>query len=331
MKIFLSLVISICLPMLFVQTGYADIQLKGYFIGSDTCAALQSIRKKTNPGSIHLTEDMAYEVLSKNKANATHYRIRVKTATPQERWVPVSCGKLLTDCRQSVITGGDHPSHPPPVPPPGEPQYILALSWQPAFCQSHQSKKECDTQTSDRYDATHFAIHGLWPQPRDNTYCNVTNNLKRMDQRKMWEQLPDLGLTEETYGNLMETMPGVASYLHRHEWIKHGTCYSTTPEEYYRESILLTDQINDSEVRDFMAANIGNVISTEELQEKFDTAFGAGAGEKVHIQCSDGLIVEIWIHLEGNIESATQLSDLLGNASSASPSCSNGRVDPVGF
>ncbi len=331
MKTILSFIVSVVLALTLATTSSADIRIDGYFIATNTCEALQSIRKNTNPGSIHLTEDMAYEVLSKNKAHATHYRVRVKTASPQERWVPVACGKLLTDCREQTFAGGPQPSEPPPVPPTQEHHYLLALSWQPAFCQSHQRKKECVTQTTDRYDASHLSLHGLWPQPRNNTYCNISNNLKKLDQRKMWDQLPNLGLTDETYGDLIETMPGVASYLQRHEWVKHGSCYSTTPEEYYRESIMLADQINASEVRDFIAANVGNSVSTDDIKEKFDSAFGAGAGAKVHIQCSNGLITELWINLEGNIDSSTQLSELLDDAVQASPSCQSGTIDPVGF
>ena len=53
----------------------AEIQIDGYFIAQDECPAYQSKNKKTNPGNIHLTTNMAYEVLSKNKVNATHYPV----------------------------------------------------------------------------------------------------------------------------------------------------------------------------------------------------------------------------------------------------------------
>lgn len=327
--------------------SHAEILIDGYFIAQDECPAYHSMRKKTNPGNIQLTANMAYEVLSKNKAKATHYRIKIVEATPQERWVPINCGKLLVDCReykgvdsQSAPTPTPVPSpapqpEPGPVsPPPPQSQaqnYLLALSWQPAFCQTHQQKTECETQSTGRYDANHMALHGLWPQPESNIYCNVSNNKKRLDQRKMWNQLPALGLTEETYGDLIETMPGVASYLHRHEWIKHGTCYSTTPEEYYRESIILTEQINASPVRDLFADNIGQTISSVEIKTMFDEAFGAGAGDKIQVKCDEGMIVELWINLNGSIDDGSRISDLLKNAHPAASSCSGGVIDPVGF
>jgi len=335
MKRALALFTLVLLGLLLPPVGSAEIQMDGYFIARDSCPALHSIRKNTNPGDIHLTVDMVYELLSKNKADASHYRIRVKQASPKERWIPVACGTLLMDCRESSVAGGPSPSQ--PTGSPGSPvstvdrEYLLALSWQPTFCQTHQSKAECQTQTPERYDASHFTLHGLWPQPKNNIYCNVSNNAKKLDQRKMWAQLPELGLTEETFGDLIETMPGVASYLHRHEWIKHGTCYSPTTEEYFRESIMLAEQVNASEVRNFFADNIGKRIQVSAIKAKFDAAFGPGAGNKVRIKCNDGMISEMWINLSGEIDGHSKLSDLLIEADPASSSCDAGIVDPVGF
>lgn len=328
-------VVAMCWGVLWLlpQMVAAEIRLDGYFIARDSCEAVHSFRNYSNPGDVRLTPDMAYELMSKNKAEASHYRVRVKNATPAERWVTAACGMVLTDCREQ--NGGLPPSPPDdpdisPVPPEG-PSYLLALSWQPAFCQTHQQKKECQTQTPDRYDASHFTLHGLWPQPRNNIYCNVSNNQKRLDGRRMWEQLPALAITEETFGDLIETMPGVASYLHRHEWIKHGTCYSTTPEEYFRESIMLADQVNSSGVRDFFVANIGQRVESAEIRARFEEAFGNGAGSKVKVRCSDGMISELWINLKGEVEDETAFSSLLEHADEADGGCGNGIIDPVGF
>jgi len=335
LRLFLTLTITLLLPF----TSGADIRLDGYFIARQSCEALHSIRKHTNPGGIHLSVNTAYEVISKNKTQATHYRIRVEGAEPRERWVEIACGKLLTNCHEQT---SDAPVEPPPVPEPGEhpptpvppssgKDYLLALSWQPAFCQSHQQKTECRTQTAERYDASNFALHGLWPQPQGNTYCNVSNSLKKLDQRSLWVQLPALNLTEATFSDLIETMPGVASHLQRHEWIKHGTCYSSTAEEYYRESILLTDQFNDSAIRDFFAANIGNRVTTQEIKSRIDSAFGTDTGSKVRIKCDDGLITELWINLRGEIDDNSRIGDLMGQAENAGSSCQSGVIDAVGF
>lgn len=330
-----TLIVTILLGLFFwfPGMGMAEIRLDGYFIARDTCEAMHSFRHYSNPGDIRLTPDTAYELLAKNKAEASHYRIRVKNATPSERWVEVDCGIVLTDCREQGVVVTPLPpddSDDQPVPVEG-PAYLLALSWQPAFCQTHQQKIECQTQTVDRYDASHFTLHGLWPQPRNNIYCSVSNNDKRLDGRKMWDQLPALAITEETFGDLIETMPGVASYLHRHEWIKHGTCYSSTPEEYFLESIKLTDQVNSSVLRDFFVDNIGKRVEVSEINAKFDEAFGDGASNKLKVHCTNGMISEMWINLKGEVESDTPLSSLLQSAEQADAGCRNGIIDPVGF
>ncbi|MCI0666472.1 MAG: hypothetical protein L0Y38_01185 [Methylococcaceae bacterium] len=303
--------------------GAADNRIDGYFIAGDRCRALSSIRNNTNPGNVRLTVDRAYEVIAKNRTDATHYRIRIKNASPSERWVPAACGKLLSDCREQ--TSGN-----PPLPATG-PDYVLALSWQAAFCQSHQQTAECRSQTAERPDAMQFSLHGLWPQPQSNVYCGVPEAVRQQDSRRLWEQLPDFDLSQGIFTRLAETMPGVASFLHRHEWTKHGTCYAATAEEYFRESILLTDQVNASGVRELFAANIGQTIAASDIKARFDAAFGTGAGTKVRVECDGGLVSELRISLRGNIDGDTRLSELLQNAEPPSSSCQNGRIDRVGF
>ena len=91
------------------------------------------------------------------------------------------------------------------------------------------------------------------------------------------------------------------------------------------------DQINKSQVRDLFADNIGNNITATEIRAKFDAAFGAGSGNKVNVKCTGKLITELWLNLNGEIASNTQLADLLKNAPPTKLSCQEGRIDPVGF
>ena len=311
--------------LLTITPAQSQIALSGYFIATDNCEAYQSFKKATNPGNVELVRDMSYELIGKNKVEATHYRIRVPHANPKERWVKGSCGFILTDCKKSGGAADTSENE------NTSPNYLLALSWQPAFCQTHQSKTECETQVETRYDATHFTLHGLWPQPKSNTYCNVTNLEKTMDKRKLWEQLPILDISPETYEDLIEVMPGVASYLHRHEWIKHGTCYSFSPEEYFAEAIMLTEQVNASAVRTLFAQNIGKTVRISDIKDRFDQAFGPGAGDKVKVKCSNGMVTELWITLKGEITSRSRLADLLKRADRADNSCREGLIDPVGY
>lgn len=308
---------------LYPTTGQATIPIDGYFIAQDNCPAVHSIKKGTNPGDITLSKGIAYEVMGKNKPNETHYLIKIEDKEKLQRWVSASCGKLLVDCQQKTATD--------PTKPAVSPDYLLAISWQPAFCQTHQQKPECASQTLDRYDATHLSLHGLWPQPENHAYCNVSDHDKTIDRQSHWNLLPAVNLTEQTFEHLTIAMPGVASYLERHEWIKHGTCYSDSAEIYYQHTLALLEQINDSSVRDFIEENVGKTVTTEAIRAQFDKSFGERAGSKVNIKCDKGMITELWINLKGRIENDTSLGQLLKEAESVKGSCEKGIIDPVGF
>ena len=316
-----SIIAKFVIGLLFLPiVSHASIKIDGYFIAEKNCTAVHSIKKEIHPFT--LTKGMAYRVMEKNKPEATHYRITIEGLEKNpNKWVAVNCGVLLTDCKTSQVEK-----------PEKEKNYLLAISWQPAFCQSHQDKEECKTQTEERYDATHLALHGLWPQPRNNAYCNVSDKDKSIDRKGYWHLLEPLGLPEETFTALLIAMPGVASHLQRHEWIKHGTCYSDSAEMYYKDSLKLINKINDTNISTLFVNNIEKTITSEQIRDTFDKAFGEGTGEKVNVKCKKGLITELWVNLKGDINKDDNLSRLLQSAPVVNRvSCESGMVDAVGF
>lgn len=312
----------------------ADEPMRGTLTASRACPALQSIRKQTNPGDVTLTPGRAYPLLARNKADATHYRVVVDTADPQQRWVAVDCG---------TVSGAEAgPSAPPSPqragarPADGKPSYVFAISWQAAFCEGLPDKTECRTQTADRYDATHFTLHGLWPQPRGNAYCGVPAADVDADKSHRWEQLPAPELQPATRTALEKAMPGVASHLDRHEWTEHGTCFfEKSADAYFRREIALIGEINASPVQKLFADNIGRQIQTSDIRAAFDQGFGAGAGERVRVACKrDGnrrIIVEMTIGLRGDVTDGARLADLIAQAAPTDQGCTSGIVDPVGL
>lgn len=212
---------------------------------------------------------------------------------------------------------------------------VLALSWQPAFCETRPRLRECRSQKPGRYDVNNFSLHGLWPQPGSNVYCDVNRRVIETDKRRRWKKLKGLGLSDSLKTKLWKIMPGARSFLHRHEWIKHGTCYSDTPETYYLDSVFLTDTINRSPVRDLFARNIGKRINNTQIRTAFEQTFGQGAGQRVRVACKrDGnrtLITEITIGLSGLIHQQADLAQLIQNAPATKKGCIAGFVDPVGF
>lgn len=312
----------------------ASVAVDAQFEASYACAALQSIRRRTNPGNIHLIPGQVYTVTAKNKEDATHYYLKIEEAQPQQRWVDISCGKLLSSDGDDQLVDDDFS-------PVTSDDNLLAISWQPAFCETRPNKTECETQTTERFDASNFTLHGLWPQPRGNDYCNVSQDIIDLDDNSStWSQLPPIDLSAELWQELQQKMPGTASDLHLHEWYKHGTCYSDTAEEYYQESLALLDQVNNSTVRELFVANIGSEVNSEEILAEFDTSFGNSAGSKVAISCATDrqptrrrMINELKLNLQGEVESNTSMSDLFAEGDTVRDSniCSVGEVDPVGI
>lgn len=237
-----------------------------------------------------------------------------------------------------VVTTAPAPTEPTAKPKPStgskasDQLLILAASWQPAFCEGVSAKPECRQQGKNRFDADHFALHGLWPT---NDYCDVSSNLEELDRNGRWSALPPVELPAELQKVLDQVMPGTRSQLERHEWIKHGTCFGADPARYYGTATLLLSALNASKVRDLFAANIGKTLTRDQIRESFDDAFGTGAGQRVRIACEDDgkrrIISEITIGLWGTPGDAPSLGKLIRAARPTDGGCIGGIVDPVGL
>ncbi len=189
------------------------------------------------------------------------------------------------------------------------------------------------SQTPGRFDATYFTLHGLWPQPKGNEYCNVADSYVALDKDKRWNELPPVALSNATQSSLSEVMPGTMSSLERHEWIEHGTCFQggRSQEAYFSRAIALMAQLNASRVRDLFANNIGGTITAAPFKQAFDESFGAGAGDRVLVSCPGPrrLIVQMTIGLVGDIGDSPSLSELIAAAPRIGMGCPYGVVDQV--
>lgn len=263
---------ALALSAAIVGPAWAFEPMDGCFVATAVCPAVPSIRTASNPGGIVTEVDRAYELLGANRADEpSHFQIRITAANPRDRWVEIGCGDAVAAC--------DLPDAPPRPPEASTSSgYVLAVSWQPAFCQINRTKSECRTQTKQRFDSAHFALHGLRPQPRDNVYCGVSRQQRFAAEAGRWSDLPPPELTDETRADLDVAMPGTQSGLQRHEWIKHGTCYSDTPEEYYVESLQLMNQLNASPVRVLFAEGIGELVTADKVRAAFDEALRRWCG-----------------------------------------------------
>ncbi|MEE9445203.1 MAG: ribonuclease T2 [Cocleimonas sp.] len=328
---FLVLLLSLVINFTLEAKSYSKSSSGGCLKATSLCEAYQSFRKKTNPGNAHLEKGQLYPIIERSNKNKA-FRIKIKSLKRSSRWVKSSCGEVVASC--SVST--KNTSTTKALKTLGKKSnkgrkkgsYLLALTWQPSFCETHGSKKECRTQTTNRYDATHWSLHGLWPQPRNNAYCGVSRTDKGIDRNKRWHLLEPLKLSQKTATELAFVMPAVASNLQRHEWIKHGTCYGTDADTYYADSIYLTKQINDSIVGKLFNKGVGKHVTLKQVRQHFDKAFGQGTGGKVDMRCDrKGRVSELWINLKGKVNPEGNISELLKDALRAGSTCKAGLID----
>ena len=295
-----------------------------------SCPAFNNMKHATNSHNVILEREKKYTILDHHKGQIL---LLVKGEQPAQRWVDESCfsqGNANISSIDTAIEKLDKSAY--VLNNKTKKQMLLALSWHNAFCETHRNKKECKRNMFSLYRSKHrdqhFILHGFWPQPRNNIYCNVPQRYITMDKYRHWNKLPDLDLTEETKTKLAKIMPGVHSSLHKHEWIKHGTCYGTNAETYFKESIALTEQFYDSEVSRFFERNVGKKVTLKQIRILFDKSFGEGSGKKVELQCKNGLITELWLHLGIG---SHNLATLLQNGKQIRSRCDRGRIDRAGF
>ena len=209
---------------------------------------------------------------------------------------------------------------------------LLALSWQPAFCELKPGKTECEQLNAGELPITEtqLSLHGLWPQPRGKEYCGVPAGLVALDRASQWAELPEVAVDAETRELLAVAMPGTASFLERHEWLKHGTCFLDAggADGYFDDTLRVVEAINASPVAALLAAHVGGELATSDLRAAFDAAFGAGAGERVQVHCAGDrgrtLIQEVSVNLAGAIGPETPVAALILAAEPLSPAARAG-------
>lgn len=183
------------------------------------------------------------------------------------------------------------------------PSYVLALSWQPAFCDSDagSSKAECRTLADGDWAAGdwgrgHFTLHGLWPNADRNKdgrldeaddYClppAARADAITLDQGS-WRRLPPVALPSNLQQRLIHVMPGTASQLERHEWIRHGSCSGFSAARYFGAAVALTEAMAETEFSAFVAGQVGRDVARSDLLQAFRTEFGKGSERALQLLC----------------------------------------------
>lgn len=318
-----------CLP------AQAFERREGDFIASKACEAWQSKNKRTNPGNVMTEPGRTYEMKGVNAPGGDYFQILLPDAPgAADRWVRADCGTFVDKAEPEIAASRDE------TPRSGEAggEFVLALNWQPSFCQTQPGKSECKKLNRGLLPETEtqLSIHGLWPQPMHEEYCCVPRRLVEHDKAGRWWLLPELELDNKTREALDVAMPGTASHLDRHEWLKHGTCHPGEEDAagYYMDTLRLHAAISDSPISRFLSDNIGRRVQTADIRALFDEAFGKGAGDRVRFRCTEHngriLLDEVLINLRGVLDENVPVADLLQAADPVSIGCREGVIDPAG-
>ena len=321
------------------------------------CPAFNNMKHSKNTHAVYLDTTQKYTILRYHKGQAL---ILIKDEQPAQRWVDEECfsksdygsvpmnvkeaGSKTVSIEDELSKSSvkiDFTTHAKKYKENNTNKYdnpklsqynLLALSWHNAFCETHRYKKECKRSSlplgKGRYREKNFVLHGLWPQPRSKVYCNVEKDFVNADKHGQWRDLPCLAMDDEIEEKLAKVMPGFASELHKHEWVKHGTCYGTDPQEYFEDAVSLVEQFNNSKVGDFFTKNIGKGVTLKQVRHLFDRSFGVGAGKRVEMKCKKGLVTELWLHLGSGSD---DLGVLLKKGKQTRSRCQKGLIDRAGF
>lgn len=164
---------------------------------------------------------------------------------------------------------------PKPPMPEWRDAWALAVTWQPAFCDTFNTKsrplpKECPT--ASKLDT--FTLHGLWPQWEE--YC-VAADLRGEACRLDRDEMPEVRLSPDLRRRLEAIMPGVRSRLERHEFFKHGTCSGLAQEDYFDLAVGLTEKLNRTTLPGFLQKRVGTNVTKRQLCDAVEAALGPQA------------------------------------------------------
>lgn len=312
---FVLLISLISLP----GAAIASTPAKGEFTAAKDCPAYQSMRKETNPDNATLTVNRRYRVFEVNDPrNVTWYRIAMDNATPRDRWVRAECGSAdvsIGDGRWSEKASASAPAG--SCQTAGEENsFVFAVSWEPAFCEGHQSEPECRVKDPNSYQARHFTLHGLWP---NKAACGIDYGFcgKYKTALQPFCAFDPVPMSEETRKKLGVVMPSAAygSCLQRHEWYKHGTCQTEWDADgYFGHAMRLLADFNGTDATGmaaFMVRNLGHRVSVLALDSAIDQQFGRGAHKRMQYICTrDHKLESIYINLPAQLGNAP-LDDLI--------------------
>ena len=202
---------------------------------------------------------------------------------------------------------------------------LLVVTWGPSLCSVEPSNSGCRSGHVKRLGQT-FVLHGLWPQPSTEQYCDVPRQVS--DRQRTPVPLPD------DVRNRLQTMLSDPSFMTTHEWYAHGTCSGVAPPEYFsvatdlaREAIRVLNPV--------FATSSGRQVSARSVRQRFDAEFGGGAGMRVGLSCKTGRDGDVAYEVKLSLPAVVDLRDgagglplarALSRGPAIGPGCGQARV-----
>ncbi|KAG4040771.1 hypothetical protein PC123_g23696 [Phytophthora cactorum] len=155
--------------------------------------------------------------------------------------------------------------------PPGAfDMYILAQSWQPAFCfGKEQEYPGCRAPQS--YWRSHLTLHGLWPELSGSappSFCSGEEfDADRIERElgidTLHQYWPDVKFSEAS--------PQYADFW-KHEWTRHGTCSGLEQVDYFTHAINLERNETLAPTPQYLQDHVGGQVDVKKLREAFGDA-----------------------------------------------------------
>ncbi|XCN71106.1 MAG: ribonuclease I [Candidatus Electrothrix aestuarii] len=303
-RILTALIVVLC-----SGTALASEKASGTFEAVRSCEAYSSFKKGTNPGLIKVTAGSSYEIVEVNKPKEWNW-IRISMDGPSNnlRWVAKECGntEIISSDQKS-----EHGGQPVCSTPNKYDSYVLAMTWQPGFCEhySYKGKKpECDAMMEEgdkKLVISHLTLHGLWPN-KDECGKKYGNCSKiKMDLR------------EDTVATMAPWMPNFyfSTNFGNYEWSKHGTCQERDDDTYFLLAKDLLQRVDKSAVGTYLRESIGETINLNEYRQHVEENLGKEVAERMQVLCSKRkFLQEIRINLPKEIVPDDDIAKMVSGA-----------------
>lgn len=201
---------------------------------------------------------------------------------------------------------------------------LLVLTWAPSLCEVDPANTGCRSGHVGSLGRS-FVLHGLWPQPSSEQYCDVPK--RTPDKSRAPVPLPDDLKTK------LRSMMSDSALMTTHEWYAHGTCSGVTPSEYFGVATVLAKEAT-AVLDPLFARSSGRLMSSRSVREALDGRFGAGAGARAMLACRDlrdrgSVVYEVRLSLPPVArlrQDAPSLRDALAGAPAVPPGCGGARL-----